>query len=52
MNWEAVGAIGEVLGAAAVVLSLAYLGTQIFAQRIGIIKRVLARIQKYLHRHV
>ncbi len=29
MNWEAVGAIGEIVGALAVVLSLAYLATQI-----------------------
>ncbi len=32
MNWEAVGAVGEVLGAVAVVLTLAYLTAQI---RIG-----------------
>jgi hypothetical protein len=29
MNWEAIGAIGEVLGAVAVVLTLIYLGIQI-----------------------
>ena len=29
MNWEAIGAIGEVLGAGAVVVSLAYVGIQI-----------------------
>lgn len=29
MNWEAVGAVGEVVGAAAVVLSLLYVGSQI-----------------------
>lgn len=29
MNWEAVGAIGEVIGAIGVILSLVYLGTQI-----------------------
>ena len=29
MNWEAVGAIGEVVGAVGVVLSLVYLGVQI-----------------------
>ena len=28
MNWEAIGAIGEILGAAAVVASLVYLGIQ------------------------
>ena len=29
MNWDAIGAVGEILGAGAVVLSLLYLGTQI-----------------------
>jgi len=29
MNWEAIGAIGEIFGAIAVVISLAYLATQI-----------------------
>jgi len=29
MNWEAIGAIGEVLGAAAVVLTLGYLAVQV-----------------------
>ena len=29
MNWEAVGAVGEVLGAAGVILTLGYLATQI-----------------------
>lgn len=29
MNWEAIGAIGEITGALAVVVSLIYLGTQI-----------------------
>ena len=29
MNWEAIGAIGEILGAAAVVVSLIYLATQV-----------------------
>ena len=32
MNWEAIGAIGEIVGAFAVVLSLVYLGTQIRTQ--------------------
>ena len=32
MNWEAIGAVGEILGAAAVVLSLVYLGMQIRTQ--------------------
>jgi hypothetical protein len=29
LNWEAIGALGEVVGAAAVFISLLYLGTQI-----------------------
>ena len=29
MNWEAIGAVGEIFGASAVVLSLIYLGVQI-----------------------
>lgn len=29
MNWEAIGAVGEIIGASAVVISLVYLGTQI-----------------------
>jgi hypothetical protein len=32
MNWDAAGAIGEIVGAAGVVLSLAYLGSQIRTQ--------------------
>ena len=32
MNWEAAGAIGEIVGASAVVVSLAYLGVQIRVQ--------------------
>jgi hypothetical protein len=32
MNWEAAGAIGEIVGAAAVVVSLVYLASQIRAQ--------------------
>ncbi len=32
MNWDAIGAIGEIVGAAAVVVSLLYLGIQIRAQ--------------------
>ena len=32
MNWEAIGAIGEILGASAVVLTLIYLAVQIRAQ--------------------
>ena len=32
MNWDAIGAIGEIVGAGAVVVSLAYLAVQIRAQ--------------------
>ena len=32
MNWEAIGALGEILGAAAVVVSLVYLAAQIRVQ--------------------
>ena len=32
MNWDAIGAIGEIIGAAAVVVSLIYLATQIRTQ--------------------
>jgi len=32
MNWDAIGAIGEIVGAAAVVVSLVYLGSQIRTQ--------------------
>ncbi|MEJ2171300.1 MAG: hypothetical protein P8X59_00860 [Woeseiaceae bacterium] len=34
MNWEAIGAIGEIVGAAAVIVSLAYLGIQVRNQNI------------------
>lgn len=32
MNWDAIGAVGEIIGAIAVVVSLAYLGVQIRIQ--------------------
>lgn len=32
MNWDAIGAIGEIIGALAVVISLAYLASQIRIQ--------------------
>ena len=35
MNWEAIGAIGEILGALAVVLTLAYLATQVRQNSLG-----------------
>ena len=34
MNWEAIGAIGEILGAVAVVISLIYLALQIRTQNV------------------
>lgn len=34
MNWEAIGAIGEIIGATAVIVSLAYLGIQIRNQNV------------------
>ena len=42
MNWEAIGAIGEVVGAAAVVASLVYLAVQI-RQNTRTIRRASAR---------
>lgn len=36
MNWEAIGALGEVLGAAAVVLTLAYLAIQMRQNSLGL----------------
>ena len=32
MNWDAIGAVGEIVGAMAVVVSLVYLGSQIRVQ--------------------
>lgn len=32
MNWDAIGTIGEIIGATAVVVSLVYLATQIRVQ--------------------
>ena len=32
MNWDAIGAVGEIIGALGVVLSLVYLATQIRSQ--------------------
>ena len=29
MNWDAIGAVGEIIGAAGVIITLAYLATQI-----------------------
>lgn len=34
MNWEAIGAVGEIIGAAAVVVSVIYLALQIRAQNV------------------
>ncbi len=35
MNWEAIGAIGEILGALAVVLTLGYLAVQVRHTRLA-----------------
>ncbi len=34
MNWDAIGAIGEILGALAVIATLAYLATQVKSMKI------------------
>ena len=39
MNWEAISAIAEVLGAAAVVASLVYVGRQVNRQRLLLFER-------------
>ena len=44
MNWEAVGAIGELLGAAAVVITLVYLGLQVRLTRRTIISNTQQNI--------
>ena len=44
MNWEAIGAIGEIVGALAVVLTLAYLALQVTtAKRATIDQNTLSR---------
>ena len=42
MNWEAIGAIGEIVGAAGVVLTLAYLANQIRQNTIQLEQNTLA----------
>ena len=50
MNWEAIGAVGEILGAAGVIVTLVYLSMQIRANaratRIETADRVLARVNE------
>ena len=43
MNWEAIGAIGEILGALTVVLTLAYLATQVRQNSLGM--KVSAKLE-------
>jgi len=46
MNWEALGAIGEIVGAVAVVLTLGYLALQIRQSRRVIRRSACQRPQK------
>ena len=46
MNWEAIGAIGEILGALGVVITLAYLATQI--QQNTLTSKVESKVSKFL----
>jgi len=52
MNWDAAGAIGEIVGAAAVVVSVVYLASQIRKQtdeaRMGATRDLAARYDDYL----
>ena len=48
MNWDAIGAIGEIVGAAAVVVSLIYLATQIRQNNSQVAEQVRAlKLQAY-----
>lgn len=53
MNWDAIGAIGETIGALAVVISLAYLAIQIRAQnreaRLAAVHEILVGVRESLH---
>jgi hypothetical protein len=53
MNWDAAGAIGEIIGALAVVISLAYLAIQIRTQnteaRLASVHEILAGFRETLH---
>jgi hypothetical protein len=53
MNWDAVGAIGETIGALAVVISLAYLAIQIRIQnteaRLASVHEILVGFRETLH---
>jgi len=41
VNWEAIGAVGEVIGALGVIVSLSYLAVQIRATRVAEKRRAL-----------
>lgn len=53
MNWEAIGAVGEVIGALGVVISLAYLATQIRSQnnetKLAAVHEILVGFRESLH---
>ena len=53
MNWDAIGAIGEVIGAFAVVISLAYLAIQIRSQiseaRLASVHEILVGFRESVH---
>lgn len=53
MNWEAIGAIGEVIGALGVVISLVYLATQIRSQnnetKLAAVHEILVGFRESLH---
>jgi hypothetical protein len=48
MNWDAVGAFGEIVGAAAVVISLVYLATQIRASNLATKQEATREVQNLL----
>lgn len=45
MNWDAIGAVGEILGAIAVFATLLYLATQIKNMKVAVDAEVLGRVQ-------
>jgi len=51
MNWEAAGAIGEIVGAIAVIATLAYLATQIRYARLAERRVTLSQEQKIIDKH-
>ena len=46
MNWDAIGAIGEILGALAVIATLAYLATQVKSMKMAVGAESLGRAQE------